>query len=66
VLEVATALRAARGDSAPPPVVTGTARLGDVRHVFASPERAARILGFRAAMPFEVGMRAFAADPLRS
>ncbi|HWK26274.1 MAG TPA: NAD-dependent epimerase/dehydratase family protein [Solirubrobacter sp.] len=34
------------------PVVTGEWRAGDVRHVFASPERAAAALGFRAAEDF--------------
>ena len=36
----------------PPPVVTGEWRLGDVRHVVASPARATEQLGFRAAVPF--------------
>ena len=47
------------------PVVTGEHRLGDVRHVFASPERAAGRLGFRARISFEDGMREFAQAPLR-
>ena len=34
------------------PVVVGGGRLGDVRHVVASPERAAAALGFRASMAF--------------
>jgi dTDP-L-rhamnose 4-epimerase len=34
------------------PKVVGGARLGDVRHVVASPERAAATLGFRAVEPF--------------
>ena len=34
------------------PKVVGGARLGDVRHVVASPERAAAALGFRAVEPF--------------
>jgi len=34
------------------PVVVGGGRLGDVRHVVASPERAAAALGFRARMAF--------------
>src|SRR5919197_208402 len=38
--EMAAALRATHGDDAPPVAVTGEYRLGDVRHVFASPERA--------------------------
>lgn len=35
------------------------------RHVFASAERAAAVLGFRARVPFEAGLRAFASVPLR-
>jgi dTDP-L-rhamnose 4-epimerase len=49
----------------PDPQVTGEYRIGDVRHVVASPVRAARELGFSARVEFEDGMRAFATDPLR-
>ena len=49
----------------PRPVVTGQYRLGDVRHVVASPQRAAEVLGFRAATTFDAGMREFATAPLR-
>ncbi|MCU4184867.1 NAD-dependent epimerase/dehydratase family protein [Acidiferrimicrobium sp. IK] len=44
------------------PLVTGEWRLGDVRHIVASPERAARHLGFRAAISFEDGIRELAAE----
>jgi len=47
------------------PVVTGEYRLGDVRHIVASPELAARDLGFRARTPFADGMAEFARAPLR-
>jgi dTDP-L-rhamnose 4-epimerase len=47
------------------PVVTGGYRLGDVRHVFASPDRAAEVLGFSAATTAADGMAGFATDPLR-
>ena len=47
------------------PVVTAQYRLGDVRHVVASPQRAADELGFRAAISFEDGMREFVTAPLR-
>jgi dTDP-L-rhamnose 4-epimerase len=64
--EMAAALTAATGQDALAPVVTGEYRLGDVRHVFASPARAHRELGFRAVVPFGDGMRAFAQAPLAS
>lgn len=56
--EMATAL--ARAYDGPEPVVTGGYRLGDVRHIVASPERAAAALGFRASVAFEDGMAEFA------
>jgi dTDP-L-rhamnose 4-epimerase len=40
----------------PVPRVTGGYRLGDVRHVFADPERARATLGFSAAEDFAAGM----------
>ena len=43
------------------PVVTGEWRAGDVRHVFASPAKAAAELGFRAAVRFEDGVADLAA-----
>ena len=62
---VAEMARALAGPDGPAPVVTGDFRLGDVRHVFASPARAARKLGFRAEVSFERGMREFAGAALR-
>jgi dTDP-L-rhamnose 4-epimerase len=62
VLDVATALCAAAGVA---PVVTGEYRLGDVRHVVASPETARDVLGFTASVRPEEGLAAFAAAPLR-
>lgn len=62
--DMARALAAAF-PGAPEPVVTGEYRLGDVRHVVASPDLAAAAIGFRAATAFADGMRAFASDPLR-
>jgi dTDP-L-rhamnose 4-epimerase len=56
VLDVARALRAAHGDDAPDVEVTGEHRLGDVRHVFASPVLAAERLGFAARDDFAAGM----------
>jgi dTDP-L-rhamnose 4-epimerase len=52
VLELAEAL--AEGTGLEPQVVGG-GRLGDVRHIVASPERAAERLGFRAIEPFDPG-----------
>jgi dTDP-L-rhamnose 4-epimerase len=63
--EMAWALWSAAGPTAPAPVVTGEFRLGDVRHVFASTERAAARLGFRAEVAFEEGMAELAGAPLR-
>ncbi len=48
------------------PEVTGGYRLGDVRHVVASPERARAELGFAAAVRPEQGLREFATAPLRA
>ncbi|HEX4472198.1 MAG TPA: NAD-dependent epimerase/dehydratase family protein [Nocardioides sp.] len=62
VLEVA---RAVAGDG-PAPEVTGAYRLGDVRHVVASPARAERDLGFRARLGPAEGLAAFRHEPLRA
>jgi dTDP-L-rhamnose 4-epimerase len=67
VADMAWALRTGfDSDGLPEPTVTGAYRLGDVRHVTASPLRAARALGFRAAVPFAEGMAEFASAELRS
>jgi dTDP-L-rhamnose 4-epimerase len=57
--DMAHALWVAAGGeaAAPAPVVTGEFRLGDVRHVVASTDRAASVLGFRAGVTLEAGMR---------
>ena len=62
VLELATALHRAAGPGAPRPEVAGGARLGDVRHVFADPDRARAVLGFAAREPFDAGIAALAAE----
>ena len=64
IMEVATALSTARGGSAP--IVTGQYRSGDVRHIVADPARAAELLGFRARITPEQGLREFAFAPLRA
>jgi len=61
--EMASALAVAFGDIEP--VVTGEYRLGDVRHIVASPATAARDLGFRAQTRFTDGIAEFAQAPLR-
>jgi dTDP-L-rhamnose 4-epimerase len=48
------------------PDVTGEFRLGDVRHIVASPAAAEHDLGFRAQVPFADGVREFARAPLRA
>lgn len=48
------------------PEVTGGYRLGDVRHIVASPERARAELGFTAQVLPEDGLPAFATAPLRA
>lgn len=63
VLDMARALQPA---DRPSPEVVGGYRLGDIRHVFASPERARIELGFTATTAFEDGMVEFATAPLRS
>jgi dTDP-L-rhamnose 4-epimerase len=49
----------------PEPVLTGTVRGGDVRHVVASPALATRVLGFRARVGFNDGVAGFASSQLR-
>ena len=58
----------ARGGAAanpPEPVTTGEYRLGDVRHVVASPARASERLAFTARVGPAVGLADFATAPLR-
>ena len=61
--ELAAELSSARGG--PAPVVTGTYRLGDVRHVVASCRRAESELGYRATVGFAEGLGQFARAALR-
>lgn len=65
VLDMAEALTDAFGDGAPRPEVRGGWRPGDVRHIVASPRRAAEELGFTARVSFEEGMAEFAHAPQR-
>jgi dTDP-L-rhamnose 4-epimerase len=48
------------------PEVTGQYRLGDVRHIVASPDAARHDLGFTAQVRFASGIRDFAKAPLRA
>ena len=66
VADLARALGTAYGPAHPRPVVSGAYRLADVRHVTASPERARRLLGFEALVPFVGGMAEFARAELRT
>ncbi len=63
VLQMAEALAEASGGG--DVRVVGGYRLGDVRHVVASPAKAARLLGFRARIGLDAGMAEFATAPLR-
>jgi dTDP-L-rhamnose 4-epimerase len=62
--DLAAALVAVTGG--PPPVVTGRYRLGDVRHIVASPARIMRELGWAPAIGFTEGVAQFATAPLRA
>jgi dTDP-L-rhamnose 4-epimerase len=64
VLDLAQNLAAV--NEGPQPEVVGGYRIGDVRHVFASAERARVDLGFVAEVLFEEGVREFASAPLRA
>lgn len=64
--DMAGALTDAFGVAVPRPRIVGGYRLGDVRHVFASPAAARSVLGFDATIGFSEGMAEFAHAPLRS
>ncbi len=63
--EMAAALAAEFGGQVEPKI-TGEYRLGDVRHIVASPAAARRDLGFHAEVGFAEGMAEFARAPLRA
>ena len=65
ILDVARQV-AAGTDRPIDPQVTGGYRLGDVRHIVASPELARRDLGFSAEVAPVNGLREFATAPLRA
>jgi dTDP-L-rhamnose 4-epimerase len=62
--EMASAISGAM--NGPEPEVTGEFRAGDVRHVFASINRARRELGYRPRVSFADGVDEFARGPLRA
>jgi dTDP-L-rhamnose 4-epimerase len=62
--EVAHAVTTSFGSDAPQPIITGRYRMGDVRHVVASPARAAGRLGFRASVDLAAGMSDLAREPV--
>lgn len=66
IADMADAVVAAFGIDAPRPLVTGEYRVGDVRHVTASPALARRTFGFVASVPFRSGLAAFATAPMRA
>jgi dTDP-L-rhamnose 4-epimerase len=63
IADLAAALASAGG--APAPLITGEFRVGDVRHIFASPTRLMSELGWRPEIDFETGVKEFAAAPMR-
>ena len=63
--QVASGMPAAAA-GVPGPQVTGGFRIGDVRHVVASPDAARERLGFTAQVPPDVGLPRLARDPLRA
>ncbi|MBM6402268.1 NAD-dependent epimerase/dehydratase family protein [Phycicoccus sonneratiae] len=65
IADVARAVAAGAG-SGLEPRVTGQFRVGDVRHVVASPARAREELGFTARVAPDDGLAAFATAPLRA
>jgi dTDP-L-rhamnose 4-epimerase len=64
--EMASELAVSFCGGAVEPKVTGEYRLGDVRHIVASPAAAAQDLGFRARVGFADGVAEFAHAPLRA
>ncbi|MGH3941826.1 MAG: NAD-dependent epimerase/dehydratase family protein [Pseudonocardiaceae bacterium] len=63
IADLATAL--SQACDGPSPQITGRFRLGDVRHIVASPTRATTELDFHARIEFTEGMTEFATAPLR-
>jgi dTDP-L-rhamnose 4-epimerase len=66
VAQMADAVVSGFDGAVPSPVVTGDYRIGDVRHVTASPQLARRTFGFVAQIPYRSGLRQFATAPMRA
>jgi dTDP-L-rhamnose 4-epimerase len=66
ILEMADAVCSGIGDGTIQPVVTGEYRIGDVRHINASPDLARTALGFVAQVDPASGLRQFATAPMRA
>jgi len=66
VLDLAVALWRAHGERTPAPLLEPRARPGDVRHVFAATEAAARAIAFEARVPFGVGVGDLVTAPMRA
>jgi dTDP-L-rhamnose 4-epimerase len=62
IAEVAGAMADAFGQAAPRPVITKRYRLGDVRHIVASPELAKQRLGFSARVGLAAGLSELAGE----
>jgi dTDP-L-rhamnose 4-epimerase len=66
IVQMAHAVCSGVGDGGITPLVTGEYRIGDVRHITASPELARRTFGFQAQIPANDGLREFATAPMRA
>ncbi len=66
IAEMADAVASAFGADSAAPVITGEYRIGDVRHVTASPALARETFGFEASVPFRTGLADFATAPMRA
>ena len=66
ILQMARAVCSGVGDGSITPLVTGEYRIGDVRHVTASPDLARRTFGFQAQIHATDGLREFATAPMRA
>ncbi len=66
ILQMADAVSSGVGDGGIAPIVTGEYRIGDVRHITASPDLARTTFGFVAQIDATSGLREFATAPMRA